>query len=109
MNPLRIVISKAIAYAVIASVVGMGLGLTVMFLWKLQHELGHILIACALLSGLAGALLGALFGVLGEGTTASVYRHHLRQGRYLLMMEGSENLVRWGQEVLGYYSTPSPH
>lgn len=109
MNPFRIVVCKAIAYAAIACVVGAGLSLTVMLFWKLHQELGQVLIACALISGLAGAVLGALFGVFGEGTTASVYRHHLRQGRYLLMMEGSENLVRWGQEVLGYYSAPSPH
>ncbi|MDX2231246.1 MAG: hypothetical protein NW220_16535 [Leptolyngbyaceae cyanobacterium bins.349] len=109
MNPFRIVISKAIAYAVVASLVGACLSLAVILLWKLQQELVIILPTCALVSGLAGALLGALFGLFGEGTTASVYRHHLRQGRYLLMMEGSENLVRWGQEVLGYYSAPSPH
>lgn len=109
MNPLRIVIRKAIAYAAIASAVGMGLTVMVVMFWKLQNEWGQLLTACSVISGLAGALLGLLFGVFGEGTTASVYRHHLRQGRYLLMMEGSENLVRWGQEVLGYYSAPSPH
>jgi len=109
MNPFHIVARKAIAYAVIASLVGISLSLAAMMLWKLHHELGQILIVCSLTSGLAGAVLGALFGMFGEGTTASVYRHHLRQGKYLLMMEGSENLVRWGQEVLGYYSTPSPH
>lgn len=109
MNPLRIVVRKAFAYAAIASIVGIGLSLTIVLLWKLQHELWQILVICTLISGSAGAVLGALFGLFGEGTTASVYRHHLRQGRYLLMMEGSENLVRWGQEVLGYYSAPSPH
>lgn len=109
MNPLRIVFHKAIVYALVASLVGTVLSAVALVLWRLQHELVLVVPTCAVISGLSGALLGALFGLFGEGTTASVYRHHLRQGRYLLMMEGSENLVRWGQEVLGYYSTPSPH
>jgi len=57
-----------------------------------------------LASGLCGAVIGALFGLLGDGSVASIYRHHLKQGHYLLMIEGPETLVRWGQEVLGYYS-----
>lgn len=109
MNPLRIVICKAIAYAVFAGLVGICLSFAIVMIGRLQHEIALILPVCALISGLAGAFLGGLFGLFGEGTTASIYRHHLRQGRYLLMMEGSENLVRWGQEVLGYYSAPSPH
>lgn len=108
MNPLRIVIRKAIVYAIVAGVVGACIGGLVVLIGKLQHEWMLILPTCALVSGLSGAFLGGLFGLFGEGTTASVYRHHLSQGRYLLMMEGSENLVRWGQEVLGYYSAPSP-
>ncbi len=56
-------------------------------------------------SGFCGAFLGGLFGLLGEGNTMSVYRHHLNRGHYLLMMEGSEKLVRWGQEVLSQHST----
>jgi len=109
MTPLRIVVYKALMYGAVSSVVGAVLGAASIMIWKLQHELALILPTCALLSGLAGIVLGALFGLFGEGTTASVYRHHLRQGRYLLMMEGSENLVRLGQEVLGCYSAPSPH
>lgn len=62
-----------------------------------------------LMSGLSGAIVGWLIGYFGEGSTASIYRHHLEHGRYLLMMEGPETLVRWGQEVLSHYSAPSPH
>jgi len=109
MNPLSIVFRKAIIYAVVASLVGAVLSAIVVLLWKLQQEIAMVVPTCALISGLSGAMMGGLFGLLGEGSTASVYRHHLRQGRYLLMMEGSENLVRWGQEVLGYYSAASPH
>jgi hypothetical protein len=56
-------------------------------------------------SGGLGALIGGLFGFFGEGTAAGIYRHRLRQGHYLLMIEGSEKLVRWAQEVLSQYST----
>lgn len=109
MTPLRIIVYKALMYGVVSSAVGAILGVVSILVWKLQHDLALVLPMCAVLSGLAGTVLGALFGLFGEGTTASIYRHHLRQGRYLLMMEGSENLVRWGQEVLGCYSAPSPH
>jgi hypothetical protein len=61
--------------------------------------------AFAIVSGFCGAVVGGLFGLFGEGTTVSVYRHHLNRGQYLLMMEGPEKLVRWGQEVLNQYST----
>ena len=57
-----------------------------------------------IISGFCGAFVGGLFGLFGEGTTVSVYRHHLNRGQYLLMMEGPEKLVRWGQEVLSQYS-----
>jgi hypothetical protein len=57
-----------------------------------------------LLCGLAGAIVGGCLGFFGEGTAAGIYRHRLRQGHYLLMIEGSEKLVRWCQEVLSQYS-----
>lgn len=57
-----------------------------------------------LLCGLFGAIVGGCLGFFGEGTAAGIYRHRLRQGHYLLMIEGSEKLVRWCQEVLSQYS-----
>jgi hypothetical protein len=59
----------------------------------------------SLVSAGLGGLIGGMFGFFGEGTAAGIYRHRLRQGRYLLMIEGSEKLVRWAQEVLSQYST----
>ena len=52
-----------------------------------------------------GAIVGWFVGIFGQGTAASIFRHHLNRGHYLLMIEGTEHLVRWGQEVLGHYST----
>lgn len=109
MNPVQIVIRKAIVYAIVAGAIGsVVVGITIL-VGQLGQDVIRILLIASLLSVVTGAMLGAVFGLLGEGTAASIYRHHLRQGRYLLMMEGPENLVRWGQEVLGYYSAPSPH
>ncbi len=65
-----------------------------------------LLIPAIVLCGFCGAVVGSLVGFLGEGSTASIYRHHLHQGRYLLMIEGPEMVVRLGKEVLGQYSTP---
>lgn len=109
LKPTGIVVRKAMKHAIVSSVAGVCLGIGANFIWAFEEDFAVILSICIVLSGFAGACVGALFGLLGEGTTASIYRHHLKQGRYLLMMEGSEELVRWGQEVLGYYSTPSPH
>ncbi|MGQ9871891.1 hypothetical protein [Leptodesmis sp.] len=109
MNPVQIIIRKAFVYAIGAGAISIiGAGIT-MLIGGLDQNIAHITIITSLLSVVTGAMIGAVLGLLGEGTAASIYRHHLRQGRYLLMMEGSENLVRWGQEVLGYYSAPSPH
>lgn len=109
MNPVQIVIRKAIAYAIMAGAIGAVVAGITVLMGRLEQDTTRVLIVASLISVMTGAMLGAVFGLLGEGTAASIYRHHLHQGRYLLMMEGPENLVRWGQEVLGYYSTPSPH
>ncbi|NJM56553.1 MAG: hypothetical protein HC857_02645 [Synechococcales cyanobacterium RU_4_20] len=60
----------------------------------------------AMVGSLAGAGLGWLLGCWGEVGRLSIYRHHLRQGHYLLMIEGSEKTVLLSQEVLGQYATP---
>lgn len=109
MNPVQIVIRKAIVYAIVAGAIGAAVAGITLLMGRLEQDVTRVLIIASLLSVVTGAMMGAVFGLLGEGTAASIYRHHLRQGRYLLMMEGPENLVRWGQEVLGYYSAPSPH
>jgi hypothetical protein len=109
MNPVQIIIRKAFVYAIGAGAIGVIVAGITVLIGRLEQDVAHIMIITSLLSVVTGSAIGAVLGLLGEGTAASIYRHHLRQGRYLLMMEGSENLVRWGQEVLGYYSAPSPH
>lgn len=69
------------------------------------YPLWALLPLLSLVGGILGAALGAVLGLFAEGTAAGLYRHRLQQGRYLLMIEGSEKLVRWGQEVLSQYST----
>jgi hypothetical protein len=65
--------------------------------------------AATIMGGFLGAVLGALLAFFGEGSTAGIYRHHLRKGHYLLMIEGTEKLVRNAQAVLTQYSTPKAH
>lgn len=58
------------------------------------------------LGALLGVGLASLWRYLSELGRLSVYRHHLRQGHYLLMIEGQEKIVRLSQEVLGQYAPP---
>lgn len=109
MQPAQIAASKARSFAIVSALVGSVVCLATSLISKAETNLLLLVPVVGLLSGLCGAAMGALFGFLGEGSTASIYRHHLNQGRYLLMMEGPEQLVRWGQEVLSHYSAPSPH
>lgn len=113
MQPMQIATRKAATLAGVGVCIGICVSLTLAMVYELLAPEWLLLASIAGLGAIVGSLVGALVGVvsglLGEGTTVSIYRHHLRQGRYLLMMEGSEKLVRWGQEVLSYYSAPSPH
>ena len=110
MQPTQIAGRKARSYAVVSSIVGSVVCLIILLFGKIDPSLMLVVVlATGLVSGICGGAMGALFGFLGEGSAASIYRHHLNQGRYLLMMEGPEQLIRWGQEVLSHYSAPSPH
>ena len=111
LKPMQIATRKAKILAIFAGTVGsaiafagalfihLGLELTI------NSNLLLITVASGIVSGFCGAVSGALLGFLGEGNTSGIYRHYLSQGRYLLMMEGSEKLVRRGQEILNHYST----
>ncbi|XGV99223.1 MAG: hypothetical protein ACAF41_09845 [Leptolyngbya sp. BL-A-14] len=106
-SPLQIAIGKARRFGLFALYSGVALSLVVSLVVNPGWNTILIVLATGLLSGLCAALIGALVGILGEGSTAGVYRHHLNQGRYLLLIEGPERLVHWGQEVLGNYLAPS--
>lgn len=108
-QPLQIAWSKARSLGIGAALLGSLLGLCAAWLGQLAGNWFAIGAIAGIMSGFCGAVVGGLIGYLGEGSAASIYRHHLNQGRYLLMMEGPETLVRWGQEVLSHYSAPSPH
>lgn len=107
-KPTQIAMQKARGLGFNAALLGGLLSLTIALVGQVR-DLAIVVPVTAVLSGLCGAAIGVVIGYLGEGSTASIYRHHLNQGRYLLMMEGPETLVRWGQEVLSHYSAPSPH
>jgi hypothetical protein len=105
-SPFQIAFGKANSFGVMAAVWGTVISLVIVLF--LNIDLMLMVPLTGLLCGLFGAIMGALFGFFGEGNTASIYRHHLNQGRYLLMIEGTEELVRLGQDVLSQYSASSP-
>jgi hypothetical protein len=118
LRPLQIARRKSLKLATISASLGAIIG-TLLVLASATQQLSlpalqpHLLNlhqwliipAFSAACGILGGLIGGLFGLFGEGTAAGIYRHRLRQGHYLLMIEGSEKLVRWAQEVLSQYST----
>jgi hypothetical protein len=112
LRPMQIAFHKAVRFSLLSGTVGTLVGLA-LALSSLHFNafnpvnLSPLLLVPVLgfVSGFCGAVLGGLFGLFGDGNAASIYRHHLNRGRYLLMMEGPEKLVRWGQDVLTLYPT----
>lgn len=106
-TPLQIAACNARRFGLSAMGSGVVLSLVISLMVNPVWNTALIVLATGTLSGLCAAFVGALFGFLGEGSKASIYRHHLNQGRFLLLIEGPEKLVHWGQEVLGNYLAPS--
>ncbi|MDX2099095.1 MAG: hypothetical protein SFW36_15060 [Leptolyngbyaceae cyanobacterium bins.59] len=115
LEPMQIALRDAQKIARLAGTVGAigGLGLSLSLVLGMGHPLNLPLVAitpaATLVGGFWGAVVGALIGFLGEGSAAGIYRHYLRQGRYLLMMEGPEKLVQSAQAILGQFSHASNH
>jgi hypothetical protein len=113
LKPMQIAVRRARSLSIVAGTIGS----LVAFVLVLIQSRGYsdlrslqpllLIPSVGIVSGFCGAFLGGLLGLLGEGNAVSVYRHHLNRGHYLLMIEGSEKLVRRGQEVLSQYSTTS--
>ncbi len=107
IGPLQIAHRQAQLFACHGAVLGFAMALG--FLLLGESPLGFVLLGAMAIAGVGavcGAVFGVLFGLWGEGSKANIYHRHLRQGRYLLMLEGPEALVRWGQEVLSHYYVP---
>ena len=88
----------------------LGFALVGLFHTDFRYSLLESLVLAMPLFAVGGALLGTALGWIAsrfsEMGRLSIYHHHLRQGHYLLMIEGSEKTVRLSQEVLGQYATP---
>ena len=112
VEPMQIAMRCARRIGPIASAVGTAIGFVLFpicylaLTMPLNATLILLIPAATIMGGFLGAVLGALWAFFGEGSTAGVYRHHLRKGHYLLMIEGTEKLVRSAQTVLNQYSTP---
>lgn len=110
LEPMEVSLEKAFQTGLLTGLTGWIAGLVAVvvlylgFELPVTYELLLMVIAGGIIVGSLGALLGGLVGFVAEGSAFGIYRHHLRHGRYLLMMEGPERLVRLGQEVLSQYS-----
>ncbi|MCY7320830.1 MAG: hypothetical protein LH660_03280 [Phormidesmis sp. CAN_BIN36] len=110
LRPMQIAIRQARRWSIVAGTIGSLIAFALVLVQSQGYsDLGSLrplwlIPAAGVVSGVFGAFVGGLFGLFGEGTTVSVYRHHLNRGQYLLMIEGPEKLVRWGQEVLSQHS-----
>jgi hypothetical protein len=56
------------------------------------------------IGSLVGAALGSFYGLFYKSSTSIACRNCLRQGQYLLLLEGSELLTRRGREILNMYT-----
>jgi hypothetical protein len=63
-----------------------------------------IAIASGLIGGVLGICVGSIYGLFFKSSTSIACRNCLRQGQYLLMLEGPEPLMRKGREILSNYS-----
>ena len=112
LEPMQIAVDQARRFLMVFATMGflVGSALVLAFHLGLIHPLGFnplLLIPGAVaIAAVLGGMVGGLIGLLGEGSTVGVYHHHLRQGGYLLMIEGSQQLVNLGEQVLKPYATP---
>ncbi len=114
VEPQRVARQRAKACAFLACILFSAVGFAMVGLLHGKYEMpfdwSHWMLALiipgfALAGGALGAGLGALIGMVSEMGRLSIYRHHLKQGHYLLMIEGDETVVRLSQDVLGQYAS----
>ncbi|WP_019501964.1 hypothetical protein [Pseudanabaena sp. PCC 6802] len=61
-------------------------------------------VATGAMGCLIGGTLGSMYGLFYKSSTSIACRNCLRQGQYLLLLEGSELLTRRGREILNMYT-----
>lgn len=111
-EPMQIAFANAGRLALLTGTVGTAVAIAGVLIFtlalKIPFNLSLFLLipVGALVAGFLGAVIGGILGLLGEGSSAGIYLHHLRQGHYLLMLEGPEKLVRQGQDILKQYCLP---
>ncbi len=110
-DPMQIALRKAYRTAIAGGTLGSTMSFATLLVLHLGTGIaltGTLLLgipAVGIMGGFSGAVVGALVGFLGEGNVVGLYRHHLRQGRYLLMVEGSERIVHLSRDLLRQYTT----
>jgi len=92
------------------SLVGLAIALVVAVSMGLEYQWLFLVGFGGLgLGGVVGLLVGMIYGVLFKSATAIACHNCLKQGQYLLLLEGSESLTRKGKEILSSYAIrPEP-
>ncbi|MCT7956917.1 hypothetical protein [Laspinema palackyanum] len=112
LEPMQIAVDQARRFLMVFATMGflVGSALVLALHLGLINPLGFnpllLIPGVVAIAAVLGGMVGGLIGFLGEGSTVGVYHHHLRQGGYLLMIEGSQQLVTLGEQVLKPYATP---
>lgn len=76
--------------------------------WATYASYGNFVLTVSLTALIAGGIGGLWGGIYGfwRGNTTLIWREYLQRGKYLLLLEGSESLIRRGREILSSYQEP---
>jgi len=87
------------------SVVGLAIALVVAVSMNLGYQWLFVAGMAGLgLGAIVGLMFGMIYGVIFKSATAIACHNCLKQGQYLLLLEGSEALTRKGKEILSSYA-----
>ncbi len=101
-SALKAVESSARIGLVVCGVMGAGIWYFQFLPWIATIVLcGAVFTTIVILGGIGGWL----FGFFHRSHISTKCRSYLRQGQYLLLLEGSESVIRRGREILHSYSS----
>jgi len=106
-QPIPVAKSRAYQTAAFTGVAGAVMGLAFLVATKIQVFPGNLFLNILLAvtsAGLSGAmggfLVGGGVGLVSESGESSAYRNQVDRGKYLLLVEGTEDLVEQARQLL---------
>jgi len=106
-DPLKVARTRALRTAIGTGTIGAVFGLVFNLITKIQIVPGNLLLTwliAALLGGLSGVMGGLIaggsFGLIFESGESISYRNRVEKGKFLLLVEGSEQIVRTAEEQM---------